>query len=126
MDEQSRPRREHLGHQQQDGERDQFHGNQANGTAYLSPMAEAAEKDLVLDHQQVQRKLERIAHQLHEQFFRGGHRALVGVAPRGAKVNRLARLLEAISDLAVERVDLKLDKDRPWRNRWCFPWNWTP
>ena len=77
-------------------------------------MAEAAEKTLVLDHLQVQRKLERIAHQLHEQFFQEEGIVLVGVAPRGAKVaDRLARLLEAISDLAVERVDLKLDKDRP-------------
>jgi pyrimidine operon attenuation protein/uracil phosphoribosyltransferase len=68
----------------------------------------------VLDHDRVQRKLERIAQQLHEENWEEKGIVLVGVAPRGSTVaKRLATRLAAISDLKVDLVELTLDKDAP-------------
>ncbi|MFN3876115.1 MAG: phosphoribosyltransferase family protein [Flavobacteriales bacterium] len=68
----------------------------------------------ILSHEQVQRKLRRIAHQLHEEFHQEKGITLVGVAPRGALLaERLGALLEEISALKVARADLVLDKDKP-------------
>lgn len=77
-------------------------------------MADTPERTLVLDHEQVQRKLQRIAHQLHEQHFAEKAITLVGVAPRGALLaDRLADLLERISEIKVHRAQLRMDKDDP-------------
>lgn len=74
----------------------------------------AAERTQVLDHEKVQRKLERIAHQLHEENFGEKGIVMVGIAPRGLKLaQRLGERLQQISDLKVELVELKLDKDDP-------------
>jgi pyrimidine operon attenuation protein / uracil phosphoribosyltransferase len=71
-------------------------------------------KTIVLDHERVQRKLRRIAHQLHEEHFEEQGIVLVGVAPRGQLLaERLSIILEKISDLKVELVQLTLDKDAP-------------
>lgn len=68
----------------------------------------------VLDHEQVQRKLQRIAHQLHEEHHEEKEIVLVGIAPRGATMaKRLAALLEGIAPLKVKLVELALDKDKP-------------
>ena len=73
-----------------------------------------SERTVVLDHVHVQRKLQRIAHQLHEENHAEKGIVLVGIAPRGmALAQRLASLLSPIADLEVELVELKLDKDRP-------------
>lgn len=73
-----------------------------------------SERTVVLDHVHVQRKLQRIAHQLHEENHAEKGIVLVGIAPRGmALAQRLATLLGPIADLEVELVELKLDKDRP-------------
>jgi pyrimidine operon attenuation protein / uracil phosphoribosyltransferase len=69
---------------------------------------------IVLDHDRVQRKLRRIAHQLHEEHFEEKGIVLVGVAPRGHTLaKRLAKLLKDISALDVELLELTLDKDAP-------------
>ena len=44
----------------------------------------AATTTLVLDHDQVRRKLERIAHQLHEEHHRETGLVLVGLSGRGS------------------------------------------
>lgn len=68
----------------------------------------------VLDHEQVQRKLRRIAHQLHEEHHEAKEIILVGIAPRGATMaKRLAALLEGIATLKVKLVELSMDKDQP-------------
>ena len=69
---------------------------------------------LVLDHDQVRRKLERIAHQLHEEHHREAEVVLVGISGRGSKLaKRLAALLEGIASFQVEVLELHLDKDAP-------------
>ncbi len=71
-------------------------------------------RTIVLDHHNVQRKLQRIAHQLHEENHTEQGIVLVGVAPRGyALAKRFAGLLKEISALDIELVELKLDKDAP-------------
>jgi len=71
-------------------------------------------KTLVLDHERVQRKLRRIAHQLHEEHFEEQGIVLVGVAPRGHLIaERLTKLLLEVSTLKVELLRITLDKDAP-------------
>ena len=73
-----------------------------------------SERTLVLDHEHVQRKLRRIAHQLHEEHVDERAIVLVGIAPRGATMaKRLAALLEGIAEFKVVLAELALDKDRP-------------
>ncbi|MBP6391242.1 MAG: phosphoribosyltransferase [Flavobacteriales bacterium] len=68
----------------------------------------------VLDHDQVKRKLERIAHQLHEEHHREKGLVMVGIAGRGMELaKRLKQLLSAITTLEVELVELNIDKDAP-------------
>lgn len=71
-------------------------------------------KTLVLDHERVQRKLRRIAHQLHEEHFEEERIVLIGVAPRGYLIaERLAKVLRDISTLEVQLLKVALDKDAP-------------
>jgi pyrimidine operon attenuation protein/uracil phosphoribosyltransferase len=71
-------------------------------------------KTAILTHEQVQRKLLRIAHQLHEEHHEQRSIVLVGIAPRGAVMaKRLAALLQGIAAFKVELVELALDKDMP-------------
>ncbi len=73
-----------------------------------------SERTIVLDHERVQRKLERIAHQLHEENHEEQGIILVGIAPRGlALAKRLQARLKEISALDVDLVTLQLDKDKP-------------
>jgi pyrimidine operon attenuation protein/uracil phosphoribosyltransferase len=73
-----------------------------------------SERTIVLDHERVQRKLERIAHQLHEENHEEQGIILVGIAPRGlALAKRLQTRLKEISELEVDLVTLQLDKDKP-------------
>jgi pyrimidine operon attenuation protein / uracil phosphoribosyltransferase len=73
-----------------------------------------SERTPILDHESVQRKLRRIAHQLHEENCEEKRITLVGIAPRGYTLaKRLAELLLEISDLKVDLVEMKLDKDAP-------------
>ncbi len=72
------------------------------------------ERTLVLDHDRVQRKLERIVHQLHEENCEEKGIVVVGIAPRGSLLaKRLSEQLRAVSDLKIDLVELKLDKEDP-------------
>ena len=71
-------------------------------------------RTLILKHEEVQRKIVRIAHQLHEANFEEQGIVLVGIAPRGITLaKRLQALLEQISEVPVDLVEMKLDKDKP-------------
>jgi pyrimidine operon attenuation protein/uracil phosphoribosyltransferase len=68
----------------------------------------------VLDHDHVQRKLQRIAIQLCEENYSVKEVVIVGIAPRGAKLaQRLADLIEATGTMRVRLAELSLDKDAP-------------
>ncbi len=71
-------------------------------------------RTIIFDHATMERKLRRIAQQLHEEHHQEKGLVLVGVAPRGTLLaKRLAVLLEAHSPLRIDRVDMELDKDAP-------------
>jgi pyrimidine operon attenuation protein/uracil phosphoribosyltransferase len=71
-------------------------------------------RTIVLDHDSVQRKLARIAQQLHEENCDEAGIVLVGIAPRGSVIaERLAARLSTGTDLKVDLVKLQLDKDAP-------------
>ncbi len=72
---------------------------------------------LILDHDQVRRKLERIAHQLHEEHHAERELILVGISGRGSKLaKRLAKLLGDIAPFRVEVLEIGMDKDAPHAN----------
>ena len=80
----------------------------------MDGMKHMSDRTVILDHEQVQRKLRRIAHQLHEEHHLEKGIVLVGIAPRGAQIaKRLATMLGAIAEFEVELVELQLDKDLP-------------
>lgn len=71
-------------------------------------------RTIVLDHERVQRKLARIAYQLHEENCDEDGIVLVGIAPRGSTLaKRLAERLKKDTELEIELVELSLDKDAP-------------
>jgi pyrimidine operon attenuation protein / uracil phosphoribosyltransferase len=73
-----------------------------------------AERTIVLDHDRVKRKLRRIAFQLYEENCAEPELVVVGIAPRGTQLaKRLKALLEEISPLHIELVELTLDKNDP-------------
>jgi pyrimidine operon attenuation protein/uracil phosphoribosyltransferase len=72
------------------------------------------ERTLVLDHDRVQRKLMRIAAQLHEEHFDEARIAIVGIAPRGTLLaQRLKVLIERSGGPQVDLYTLELDKQDP-------------
>jgi len=74
----------------------------------------AEERTIVLEHERIQRKLRRIAFRIYEDNVREKGLVLVGVAPRGSKLaERLKRLLEEISPLKIDLLELELDKSDP-------------
>lgn len=74
----------------------------------------STERTVVVDHDRLQRKLTRIAHQLHEEHHAEKGIVLIGIAPRGNQLaERLAQLLKVISPLAVEVMEVTLDKNDP-------------
>ncbi|MBK6832431.1 MAG: hypothetical protein IPG92_17605 [Flavobacteriales bacterium] len=96
---------------------------------HLSPayFVTMSDRTVILDHEQVQRKLRRIAHQLHEEHHAEKNIVIVGVAPRGATLaKRLATLLGTIAEFEVELVEMQLDKDLPLENPCNWVWNPRP
>lgn len=71
-------------------------------------------RTIVLDHDRLQRKISRIVHQLYEEYHAEKNIVLVGIAPRGLTLaKRLQVGLKANTDLTIDLVELRLDKDAP-------------
>jgi len=74
----------------------------------------ASKRTRVLDNIEIERKIRRIAHQLHEDYYQEKEVLFVGIAPRGSKVARkLIEILDGMQAFKTSLVDLKLDKDSP-------------
>lgn len=74
----------------------------------------AGEPTVVLEHDRIQRKLDRMALQLQEQLTGEPSLVIVGVMPRGAALaKRLKKLLDRDSGIASELLELTLPKDGP-------------
>ncbi len=73
------------------------------------------EKTLVLNKQQLQQKIDRLAWQIYEQNYKEKEIIIAGIAKRGVLVaQKLADKLTNISSIKVKLVTIKLDKDNPY------------
>ena len=73
------------------------------------------EKTLVLNKQQLQQKIDRLAWQIYEQNYKENEIIIAGIAKRGVLVaQKLADKLTNISSIKVKLVTIKLDKDNPY------------
>lgn len=72
------------------------------------------EKSLILTSRQIEQKLMRMAHEIHENYYKEKEINLVGIVGHGSKVaERLAELLGSITDIKITLGYIKMDKDKP-------------
>lgn len=72
----------------------------------------AAKRTLILDKNQIGRKLDRMAWQIYEDNFEEQEIILAGVVDRGYRLaKRLQKLLKKIAPFSVKLVKIELDKD---------------
>ncbi|WP_353087536.1 phosphoribosyltransferase family protein [Flavobacterium sp.] len=68
----------------------------------------------ILDHQQIEHTLKRIAYQIYETFVAEEHIVLAGIASNGyILAERLGAILESISPLKVELCAVNMNKQAP-------------
>lgn len=74
----------------------------------------AAKKTIILEGKQVEQKINRIAYELFENNFTEKTLVLVGVLPQGyILAEKLAKILNKISDCKIHLASLQLDKKNP-------------
>ncbi|MEN9348163.1 MAG: phosphoribosyltransferase family protein [Flavobacteriales bacterium] len=74
----------------------------------------ATERTLLLNDQQISRKITRIAHQIYEDHYQAKELVVVGVTGKGQLIaERIAALIKEISTLKVQVFELTLQKDSP-------------
>ena len=72
------------------------------------------EKTLVLNKQQLQQKIDRLAWQIYEQNYKEKEIIIAGIANRGVLIaKKIAKKLTKISDIKVKLATIKVDKDNP-------------
>ena len=70
-----------------------------------------SEKTLILSTERLHQKLNRIAHEIHENHFEDKELIIVGIADRGYIFAKLiTSILKKISDLDISLHELKIDK----------------
>ena len=73
-----------------------------------------AEKTLILNALQCKQKIDRIAHEINENFIGTERLYVVGVAKRGYKVAELInKVLQEVCSFETKLVKIELDKDNP-------------
>ena len=72
-------------------------------------------KSLVLNKEQVQKKIDRLAWQIYEQNYKEKEIIIAGIAKRGVLVaQKLADKLMEISSVKTKLATIRLDKDNPY------------
>ncbi len=72
----------------------------------------AKKKIQILNHQQIQQKIDRIAYQILEDCFEEKEIIVAGIASRGYTLaKRLKAVLEKISKIKIQLIEIKLNKD---------------
>jgi len=70
-----------------------------------------SEKHLVLNHQQIQQKIDRIAYQVLEDNFDEEEILIAGILPRGDKIaKRIKDILDEIAPFKSKLISIELDK----------------
>jgi len=73
-----------------------------------------AKNTVILNHEEIEHKIKRMAFQLYERNVHENEIILAGIANKGyVLAEKLAAQLEAISDLKVKLCEVKLDKKNP-------------
>ena len=73
-----------------------------------------AKKTLILNHQQIEHKIKRMAYQVYESNVNETEIIIAGIAKNGfVLAEKLAAALQNISDLKIELCEVKLDKKNP-------------
>jgi pyrimidine operon attenuation protein / uracil phosphoribosyltransferase len=71
-------------------------------------------KKIILDHQQIIRKIDRLAFQLYENYYREKQLILAGVSERGYLLTReVGKRLSEISPLGLTYIEVFIDKQNP-------------
>lgn len=71
-------------------------------------------KTLILDHKQIQQKINRLAYQIYEANYQEQEVIIAGIEPNGAVLaERLGAKLAEISGIKVGQAKLKVNKDNP-------------
>jgi len=71
-------------------------------------------KTLILDNQQIQQKINRLAYQVYEENYTESTLTIAGIAPNGYSLAELiAEKLRTISPLQIELVKLTVNKENP-------------
>lgn len=74
----------------------------------------SSSRNKILKHAQIQSKIERIAHEINENYFEEKKVILVGIKGRGYEfAKRLNSILIEVADFEIELLEIKLDKDHP-------------
>ena len=72
------------------------------------------EKTLVLNKQQLQQKIDRLAWQIYEQNYKEKDIIIAGIANRGILIaKKIAKKLAKISSIKIKLATIKIDKDNP-------------
>ncbi|MGL2967071.1 phosphoribosyltransferase family protein [Flavobacterium sp. XGLA_31] len=70
--------------------------------------------NLILDHQQIENKIRRIAYQIYETFADENEIVLAGIASNGyVLAQKINAVLSNISDIKVTLCEVKIDKQNP-------------
>ncbi len=73
-----------------------------------------AKKTLILDHQQIEHKIKRMAYQIYESNVNESEIIIAGIAKNGfVLAQKLTTALQEISDIKIELCEVKLDKKNP-------------
>lgn len=71
-------------------------------------------KTLILDHKQIQQKINRLAYQIYEANYQENEIVIAGIEPNGAVLaERIGNKLSEISSVKVNVAKLKVNKDNP-------------
>lgn len=77
-------------------------------------MAETAEKNLILTHEQVEQKIRRIAFEIHENNFQEKQLIIAGIQEKGYQLAELIiKQLGQISKAELLLIKIELDKSKP-------------
>lgn len=71
-----------------------------------------AEKLLILNHQQIQQKIDRIAYQILEDNFEETEIVIAGILSQGSVIaKRIKAVLDKIAPFTITMINIQLDKD---------------
>jgi pyrimidine operon attenuation protein/uracil phosphoribosyltransferase len=72
------------------------------------------EPTLILTARQINQKLVRMAHEIHENHYKEKELVLVGITGRGMQLaTRLSKLMKDVSDITLHLEEIELNKEKP-------------